>query len=195
MTEQATRVVEGTEVPLVGRWVIDSRHSSLAFEARHYVVTRMRGRFRSARGTITIAEHPEDSTVEVLIDAASIDTVHDVADEHLRDEHFLDVANHPEIIFHSTAVRHVDADRWAVTGDLTIRGVTRVVTLDTRFNGALPVERYARAKMGFTATTRIDRRDFGMSYNVPIPTGGFIVGNEVDITLDVEADLPNEPVG
>ena len=139
-----------------------------------------------------IAERPEDSTVEVTIDAASIDTVHDVADEHLRDEHFLDIAHHPDITFRSTAVRHVGGDRWTVTGDLTIRGITRAITLDTRFNGALPVARYARAKLGFTATTRINRRDFGMSYNVPIPTGGFIVGNEVDITLDVEADLPND---
>jgi polyisoprenoid-binding protein YceI len=190
--QQATRIVDGLEVPVAGRWLIDPRHSSLAFEARHYVVTRMRGRFRSARGTIVIAERPEESTVEVVIDAASIDTVNDKADENLRSDNFLDVTNHPDITFGSTAVRHVGADRWMLTGDLTIRGITRGLALDTRFNGALPVARYARAKMGFTATTRIDRRDFGMSYNVPIPTGGFIVGNEVDITLDVEADLPSE---
>ncbi len=88
-------------------------------------------------------------------------------------------------------MRHIDGDRWAVTGDLSIHGVTKEVTLDATFNGALPAGKVAQAKLGFTATTEIDRRDFGITKNFPLPgTEGFIVGNEVLITIDVEADLP-----
>jgi len=193
MTEAsaATRTVDGAVVPLAGDWIIDPLHTSLAFEARHFVVTRMRGRFRHGTGVIHIAEEPEQSSVEVTIDAASLDTVHPKADEHLRGEHFLDVERYPNITFRSTAVRHVADDRWAITGDLTIRDVTREVVLDAAFNGALPAGKVAQAKLGFTATTDIDRRDYGVTTNYPLPGAeGFIVGNEVAITLDVEADLP-----
>jgi polyisoprenoid-binding protein YceI len=188
----ATRSVDGAVIPIVGDWIIDPLHTSLAFEARHFVVTRMRGRFRHGSGLIHIAERPENSSVEVTIDAATIDTIHPKADEHLRGDHFLDVERYPTISFRSTGVGHVADDRWAITGDLTIRDVTREVVLDTVFNGALPAGQVARAKLGFTATTEIDRRDFGVTTNFPLPgSEGFIVGNEVLITLDVEADLPN----
>ena len=189
----ATRTVDGVVVPIPGDWIIDPLHTSLAFEARHFVVTRMRGRFRHGRGLIHIAPRPEDSTVVVTIDATSIDTIHPKADEHLRGDNFLDVERYPSITFRSTAVRHVDGDRWAVTGDLTIRDVTKEVRLDAEFNGALPAGKVAQAKLGFTATTEIDRRDFGITTNFPLPvTEGFVVGNEVLITIDVEADLPHE---
>jgi polyisoprenoid-binding protein YceI len=194
MTEAspATRIVDGAVVPLAGDWIIDPLHTSLAFEARHFVVTRMRGRFRHGSGTIHIAEDPRESSVVVTIDTATIDTIHPKADEHLRGEMFLDVERYPTITFRSTAVRHGDGDRWAITGDLTIRDVTREVVLDTVFNGALPAGKVAQAKLGFTATTEIDRRDFGITTNFPLPgTEGFIVGNEVLITIDVEADLPH----
>jgi polyisoprenoid-binding protein YceI len=193
MTEAspATRTVDGAVVPLAGDWIIDPLHTSLAFEARHFVVTRMRGRFRHGSGTIHIAEDPRESSVVVTIDTATIDTIHPKADEHLRGEMFLDVERYPTITFRSTAVRHRDGDRWAITGDLTIRDVTREIVLDTVFNGALPAGKVAQAKLGFTATTEIDRRDFGITTNFPLPgTEGFIVGNEVLITIDVEADLP-----
>jgi polyisoprenoid-binding protein YceI len=192
--EPATRSVDGNTLPLPGDWIIDPLHTSLAFEARHFVVTRMRGRFRHGTGVIHIGERPEDSSVVVTIDATTIDTIHPKADEHLRGEHFLDVERFPTITFRSTGVRHLTSDRWAVTGDLTIRDVTREVVLDTEFNGALPAGKVARAKLGFTATTEIDRRDYGVTTNFPLPgSEGFIVGNEVAITIDVEADLPHEP--
>jgi polyisoprenoid-binding protein YceI len=141
---------------------------------------------------IHIAEDPRESSVVVTIDTATIDTIHPKADEHLRGEMFLDVERYPTITFRSTAVRHVHGDRWAITGDLTIRDVTREVVLDAVFNGALPAGKVAQAKLGFTATTEIDRRDFGITTNFPLPgTEGFIVGNEVLITIDVEADLPH----
>jgi polyisoprenoid-binding protein YceI len=188
----ATQTIGGAVVPIPGDWVIDPLHTSLAFEARHFVVTRMRGRFRHGTGLIHIAPRPEDSSVVVTIDASSIDTIHPVADEHLRGEMFLDVEHYPTITFRSTAVHHGAGDRWAVTGDLTIRDVTKEVTLDAVFNGALPAGKVAQAKLGFTATTEIDRRDFGITANFPLPgSEGFIVGNEVLITIDVEADLPH----
>src|SRR5262245_48132403 len=101
-----TRTVDGLELPVAGTWVIDPLHTSLGFETRHAVVTRMRGRFRASSGSFTIAERPEDSSVEVLIDAASIDTINPMADEHLRGEPFLDVANYPQLAFRSTSVKH-----------------------------------------------------------------------------------------
>jgi polyisoprenoid-binding protein YceI len=191
----ATRTVDGVEVPIAGTWNIDPQHSSLAFETRHAVVTRMRGRFRQSSGVFHIAERPEDSTVTVTIDAASIDTIHTMADEHLRGENYLDVANHPTITFQSTAVSHAGGDRWQVVGDLTIRDVTRPITLDATFNGAVPLPRGPKAKLGFTATGVFDRRDYGMTFNIPLPTGGVIVGNEVQLTLDAEADLADEAAG
>jgi len=190
----ATRVVDGAIVPLEGDWVVDPLHTSLAFEARHFVVTRMRGRFRRGTGVIHVAATAEDSSVEFTIETDSIDTIHPKADENLRGENFLDVEHYPTITFRSTSVRHAGDNRWTVEGDLTIRGVTCAVTLATEFNGALPAGKVAMAKLGFTASTAIDRRDFGITINYPLPgSDGFIVGNEICITLDVEADLPHPP--
>lgn len=191
----ATRLVDGVEVPIAGTWKIDSQHSSLAFEARHAVVTRMWGRFRQSSGVFHIAERPEDSSVEVTIDAGSIDTTHAVADEHLRDEPYLNVEKFPTITFRSKGVRHVDGDRWEVVGDLTIRAITRPITLEATFNGAVPVAYGPKAKLAFTASGRIDRRDYGMTVNLPMPTGGVVVGNEVNIVLDAEADLVDDSDG
>ena len=187
-----TRSLDGLELPIPGTWVIDPLHTSLAFESRHAMVTRMRGRFRVLSGTFTIAERPEDSSVEVTIDAASIDTIHPVADEHLRGEHYLDVANHPQLTFRSTKIEHTGGDGWQVTGDLTIRGITRPITLDATLNGVVPMNYGPKAKLGFTATGSFDRRDYGMEFNIPLPAGGVVVGNEVLLTLDVEADLPQD---
>ena len=182
MTDLApTRTLDGVELPVPGTWVIDPLHTSLGFEARHAAVTRMRGRFRSSSGHFTIAERPEDSSVEITIDAASIDTIHPTADEH-----------HPELTFRSTSVRHVSGDRWEVTGDLTIRGITKPITLDATLNGVVAMSYGPKAKLGFTATGTFDRRDYGMEMNIPLPGGGVVIGNEVRLTLDVEADLPQD---
>ncbi|MPY93558.1 MAG: polyisoprenoid-binding protein [Acidimicrobiia bacterium] len=184
------RVVDGVELPIPGTWVIDPQHSSLAFEARHARITRMRGRFRSFSGQFVIAESPEDSTVEVTIDAASIDTTHEQADGHLRGEQFLDVENHPTLTFRSNAVRFLGENRWRVEGDLTIRAVSKPITLDATFEGAVPVARGGRAKLAFNARGQFDRRDYDMEMNVPMPGGGWLVGQGVRLDLDAEADLP-----
>ncbi len=184
------REFEGRLVPVAGVWVIDRAHSSLAFEARHMVVTRMRGRFRAFSGEFHIAEQPGDSWVEVSIEAASLDTTNSAADDSLRSDRFLDVDKFPQLHYRSTKVHYVEADRWQIDGQLTIKGVTRPITLEASFEGAVPVPRNARAKLAFVARGEFDRRDYGIDFNIPVPTGGWVVGNQVRLELDVEADLP-----
>ena len=120
------REFEGRLVPVAGVWIIDRTHSSLAFEARHMVVTRMRGRFRGFSGEFHIAEQPGESWVEVSIEAASLDTTNSAADDSLKSDRFLDVERFPQLHYRSTTVRHVEADRWQIDGELTIKGVTRL---------------------------------------------------------------------
>jgi polyisoprenoid-binding protein YceI len=183
------REFDGRLVPVAGVWVIDRGHSSLAFEARHMVVTRMRGRFREFSGEFHIAEQPEESWVEVSIEAASIDTTNGTADESLKSDRFLDVERFPTLQYRSTTVRHLEADRWLVDGELTIKGIARPITLDASFEGAVAGGRVARAKLAFIARGEFDRRDYGMEFNLPVATGGWVVGNQVRLELDVEADL------
>ena len=141
------REFEGQQIPLPGVWVIDAAHSSLAFEARHMVVTRMHGRFRSFSGEFHIEEIPSESSVEVTIDAASLDTTNDAADGSLKSDRFLDIEKYPQLHFRSTKVDHVEGERWQVQGDLTIKDVTRPITLDATFQGAVapPTRRAGQA--------------------------------------------------
>jgi polyisoprenoid-binding protein YceI len=154
------------------------------------VVTRMRGRFRSFSGEFHIEEEPERSWVEVSIDAASLDTTNDAADESLKGEKFLDVERFPTLHYRSSEVHHVEADRWQVDGVLTIKAISRPISLDATFEGAVGAGRAARAKMAFVAHGEFDRREYGMDFNIPVPSGGWIVGNRVRVELDVEANLP-----
>lgn len=184
------RDVGGQLLPVPGQWVIDPGHSSLAFESRHMVVTRMRGRFRSFSGEFHIEEQPEESWVEVSIDAASLDTTNNDADASLKSERFLDVERHPTLHYRSSGVHHVEGNRWQVDGTLTIKEISHPITLDATFEGAVAAGRAGRAKMAFVARGEFDRRDYGMEFNLPVPSGGWIVGNRVRLELDVEATLP-----
>ena len=184
------REFEGQQIPVPGVWVIDAPHSSVAFEARHMVVTRMRGRFRSFSGEFHIGDTPSESWVEVTIDAASLDTTNDAADDSLKSDRFLDVAKYPELRYRSTLVEHVEAERWLIQGDLTIKGITRPITLNATFEGAVAAARGVRAKLAFVAKGEFDRRDYGIDFNLPVPSGGWVVGNLVRLELDVEANLP-----
>jgi polyisoprenoid-binding protein YceI len=183
------RKVGGQLIPVPGVWVIDPGHSSLAFEARHMVFTRMRGRFRSFSGELHIADEPAESRVEVSIVSASLDTTNDAADQSLKSDRFLDVERFPTLDFMSAGIHHVEGNRWQVNGTLTIRDVSCPMPLDVSFEGAVPAGRVARAKAAFVATGEFDRRDFGMDFNLPIPSGGWVVGNQVRLQLDVEANL------
>jgi polyisoprenoid-binding protein YceI len=175
------------QLPPPGRWDIDPAHTTIGFWARHLGVAKVRGTFRSFAGTVHIAEDPALASVSVTIDAASIDTRERPRDEHLRSPDFLDVANYPALTFVSTSVEG-SGTRWTIRGDLTIRDVTRPVTLDVEFDGVQPDDDVLRAF--FTASTVFDRTDFGLTWNQAIETGGVLVGNDIHIDLDVELVRP-----
>jgi polyisoprenoid-binding protein YceI len=188
MTTQAagTRTVAGRELPPPGRYRIDPVHSQIQFVARHMMIARTRGRFREFSGTIHIAQAPEQSSVQVAIVAASIDTGDPQRDAHLRSPEFLDVERFPELRFRSTGVRPAADDRWQVSGDLTIRDVTRPVTLEVEFCG-VATDPWGNLRAAFLASTEIDRDDFDVSWNQALEGGGFLVGKGVRIELDIEA--------
>jgi polyisoprenoid-binding protein YceI len=185
------REVEGRLLPVPGVWAIDARHSILAFECGHMALTRLRGWFTSFSGEFHIAEKPEDSRVEVTIDADSIQMPNPAAVAGLQSENFLEIEKYKTLRFVSTRARHIDGSLWQVTGDLTIKDTTREVVLDAEFGGAvtLPPQVGGATKLGFEATTNFDRRDFGLNWNVPLAGGRLLVGNRVDLRLDVEAVL------
>lgn len=185
-----TRTVDGVQLPEAGRWEIDRSHSSVEFTVRHLMVSKVRGRFGELSGSLHIAEAPEDSSVEVVIDAAGIDTRDSGRDEHLRSPDFLDVAAYPTLAFRSTAVRRAGR-RWEVDGELTVRGVTRPVTLDVAFEGAV-TSPWGQQVASFTAATELDREDFGLTWNQALETGGVLVGRKVRIELSVEAILQQQ---
>ena len=179
------------EIPgyLAGTWDLDPVHSHIGFAARHLMVSKVRGRFTKFDVQIVTAEQPLDSTVTVTIDTASIDTGNEMRDNDLRSERFLDTASHPLITFKSTSVTP-DGDGYKVAGDLTIRGVTKQVTLNLEAGGFGP-DPYGGTRAGFSATTEINRNDFGVSFNAPIP-GGVMVSEKVQIDIEAEAVLRKE---
>jgi polyisoprenoid-binding protein YceI len=177
----------------VARWTIQDVHTAAEFAVRHMMITYVRGHFKNIAGTLDFdPARPDQARAEVAFDAASLWTGQPERDEHLRSEDFLDVARFPTITFRSTRVEPLARNEYRVTGDLTIRGVTRPVTLDARYlgQGRSPFE---DTRAGFTATTRLDRHDFGASWNSDMQDGGVVVGDEVLITIDVEAILEEAP--
>jgi polyisoprenoid-binding protein YceI len=167
-------------------WTIDPVHSTVEFAVRHLMVSTTRGRFTGVTGTIVIDETDlTRSHAEITIDAATVDTGNEQRDADLRSANFLDVEKYPTITFKSTRVA-VAGDEYRVFGDLTIHGVTREVVLDTEFNGENKAP-WGSEVIGFTATTKISRKDFGLTYNPAMETGGFVVGDEVKIQLEIEA--------
>ena len=185
-TEALTRQYEGTSVPLAGEYQIDAAHSTVEFVAKHLMVAKVRGRFAAFSGTVTIAEVPEESHVEVTIDAASVSTGNPDRDAHLRSPDFFDVEQFPTLSFRSTSVEHAGGDDWKVTGDLTLHGVTKPVVLDVEFSGASPTPWGTRA-IGFAASTEVDREEWGLTWNAALETGGVVVSKKVRLELEVEA--------
>jgi polyisoprenoid-binding protein YceI len=187
-----TRTLDGVEVPAPGEWVFDTAHTNLMFVARYAMLTKVRGHFNTFEGKIHVAEKPEESSVELTIDAASITTDNDMRDNHLRSGDFLDLENHPTITFKSTKVEVLGKDRLRVTGDLTIRGVTKEVVLDTEYVG-VQKDAFGRTRVAFATTLEIDREEFGVSWNAVLETGGVMVGKKIQIELEVQA-LPEAAV-
>ncbi len=169
-------------------WAIDATHSTAEFAVKHMMVSTVKGRFKNVSGTLNIDEaNPSHSTIEAAIDVASVDTGAEQRDEHLRSDDFFNAAQYPQITFRSTKISGKD-EGWTLEGDLTIRDVTKLVALEVEFEGRGP-DAWGGERAGFVATTKIDRRDFGVSFNGVIETGGLAVSNTVKITLNIEAVL------
>jgi polyisoprenoid-binding protein YceI len=180
-----------TNIPgfIAGTWEIDTIHSEVSFVVRHLVVSKVRGRFDRFGGTIVTDEDLARSSVNVTIDASSVNTNEPTRDNHVRSADFLDVENFPNITFVSTAVRS-DSGAFFVDGNLTIRGTTRPVTLDVELNGFI-ADPYGGTRVGFSATAEVDRDDYGVSFNGPIPgtDNAMVLSNRVNFTIEVEASL------
>lgn len=184
-TAPATRTLDGTALPAAGTYVLDASHTTVGFSGRHLMVTKVRGSFGAVEGTIVVADKPEDSSVEVSIDASSIDTRSEQRDAHLKSPDFLDVENYPTVTFRSTKVERTGSD-WLVTGDLTTRGVTAPVTLDVEFDGGA-ADPWGGERISFSAKGELNREDFAMTWNQALETGGVLVGKVVKLELDVQA--------
>jgi polyisoprenoid-binding protein YceI len=187
-TTVTIRKVDGADYPAVGAYAIDGSHTELGFAVRHMAVSRVRGRFGKFEGSIEIAENPSDSKVSVTIDAGSVDTRDENRDNHLRTNDFFDVENHPTWTFVSTAIKPEGPTEFKVEGDLTIRGVTRPVTLDATLEGVVN-DPMGNHRVGFSATTTINREDFGVAFGAVMEAGGLVVAKKVDIQIESEAVL------
>lgn len=170
-------------------WQIDPAHTTVEFAVKHMMFTTVRGRFKALSGTIRIDEqHPDRSSVDVSIDASSIDTGVGDRDAHLRSADFLDVEQHPQITFRSTRVEGAhrqQGDRFTIAGELQIRGTKMPVTLSATFEG-LGKDPWGKQRAGFAARTEIDRRDWGLRWNQALETGGVLVGNSVKIEIEAQ---------
>lgn len=168
-------------------WDLDPAHSLVEFSAKHMMISTVKGRFAGVRGTIIEhGDNPANATVDVEIDTASLDTRDERRDGHLRSADFFDVERYPTITFKSTRVESLTDDHARLIGDLTIKGVTREVALDVTLNGQGKTP-YGKEVAGGEATTTINRKDFGLNWNVALETGGWLVGDAIKIALAIEA--------
>jgi polyisoprenoid-binding protein YceI len=170
-------------------WNIDTTHSAIRFSVRHLMISKVHGLFAKWSGALELdEENPANSKVKVEIDASSIDTKEEKRDAHLRSPDFFDVEQFPKLGFESKAVLVDDGKISQVIGDLTIHGVTRQVTLDVEEQGRAK-DPWGGSRIAFEASTKINRKDFGLTWNVALETGGLLVGEKIEITLEVEAVL------
>jgi polyisoprenoid-binding protein YceI len=185
-TQPLVRSHQGQEIPVPGTYLIDPSHSSVEFTARHLGLSKVRGRFNAFAGEIQIGDVPTESSVEVDVDVASVESADAKRDEHLRSPDFFHVAEHPTMVFKSTSVTPVDDGTWDVAGDLTIRGVTRPVVLHAEFEGAENTP-FGDQRIGFSASTEVNREDWDMGFNAVLDSGGLLVSKKIKIDLNVEA--------
>ncbi|MEV3984315.1 YceI family protein [Nonomuraea sp. NPDC049758] len=172
---------------LSGDYTFDPAHSRFGFVARHAMVTKVRGSIPVLEATARLdAANPAASAVRVVLDVAGIQTGNQMRDGHLRTGDFLDAAAHPHIVFESTSVKHAGGDAFEVTGDLTIRGVTRQVTVPLDYTGTA-VDAQGVTRVGFEGGTAINRKDFGMTYNAALETGGVMISDRIALEFDISA--------
>ena len=175
-----------TDTPSTTEWTIDAAHSEVGFSVKHLMISTVRGRFASVRGSLHLDEADVTrSAVTVEIDTASVDTRQDQRDAHLRSPDFFDADAFPTIAFVSRDVVAVDGGQLRITGPLTIRGISRDVTFDATDDGR-GTDPWGNTKAAFSARTTIDRRDFGLTWNQALETGGVLVANEIVVTLDIQ---------
>jgi polyisoprenoid-binding protein YceI len=174
------------------RWNVDKAHSDITFRVRHMVIARVRGTF--GRWEAELEVDPDDlgsSRVEVRVDTASIDTREESRDAHLRSPDFFHVEEHPEMVFRSTRVEKLDGEHLKIWGELSIRDITKEIPLDVEYSGRL-TDPWGNDRIGFLARGKVDRKDFGLVWNAPIEAGGVLVGDEVEISVDLEATRAKE---
>ncbi len=170
-----------------GTWTIDPSHSEVSFTVRHLMVSKVRGTFRTFSGALQIAEDPAASSVTAEIDMNSIDTRDETRDNHLRTKDFFEIESYPTMTYRSTTIRQDGAD-YLVEGELSLHGVTRPVELALEFNG-VGSDPWGGSRAGFSASTSINRNDFGVDIKMPLDGGGVVVGEKISIHLEVEAVL------
>ncbi|MFC3039941.1 YceI family protein [Virgibacillus xinjiangensis] len=169
-------------------WNVDTAHSEVGFTVKHMMISKVKGAFNDFEAVIEAdVEDLTDSKVEVTIDAASIDTRQEGRDDHLRGEDFFDVEKHPKITFVATDIKKKGSNQYDVTGDLTIKGTTKPVTVDVVYQGQSKDPMSGNIVAGFNAETTINRKDFGLTWNAPVETGGVLVGEEIKIHSEIEA--------
>lgn len=168
-----------------GTWTVDPSHSSVGFAVRHLMVTKVRGTFETFNGTLTVAENPLDSRVEAVVELASVKTGDAARDTHLLSSDFFGVEEFPTMTLRSTSLRP-DGSDYVLVADLTIKGITHSVEFALTFDGTA-TDPWGNAKAGFSAEAEINRRDWGMEFNMALDTGGVMVGEKVKIQLDIQA--------
>lgn len=181
-----TREFEGLTIPAPGGFSIDVAHSHVGFVARHMKVAKVRGQFTDYSGTIVLGESPLESSVEVSVKTASVDTREESRDNHLRSSDFFEAEAYPEMTFKSTRLEHLGGNGFKLTGDLTIKGVTRPIALDVEFDGVVQ-DPYGNERIGFSAKGELDRFDYGLTWNAALEAGGLVVSRNIVIQLEVEA--------
>ncbi len=178
----STTITPKTELD-AGTWAIDPSHSAAGFTVRHAMISKVRGRFEGVSGTVIVAEDLAASEVRAEIDLASIRTGDEARDTHLRSAEFFDVERFPAMVFTSRSIR-ADGDGWLLVGDLELHGVTKTVELALEFNGVAR-DPFGNTRAGFSATTQLNRKDFGLTWNAALETGGVLVGDKVTVDIDV----------
>ncbi|HEU4491216.1 MAG TPA: YceI family protein [Jiangellales bacterium] len=177
---------QGTDVPAPGTYVLDPSHTTVGFVARHLMVTKVRGRFEEFEGSITVGDDPLASSAQAAISTASLTTGSPDRDGHVKSDDFLAVETFPTMRFASRRVSHVAGDRFTVVGDLTVKDVTREVVLEVTIDGVAR-DPWGGERLAVTASTEIDREDFGITWNVALESGGVLVSKKVRIEIEAQA--------
>jgi polyisoprenoid-binding protein YceI len=182
---QGVREIDGVELPPVGKYELDASHTEVGFVARH-MLTKIRGRFTEFEGTIEVGETPDTSSVQVEIKTGSVQTNFGQRDDHLKSADFFEIDEYPVITFRSTAIRHTGGAGFELDGDLTVRDITRSITLTGEYLGT-GVDPFGNSYFSAEAQTTVEREDWDLTWNMALETGGVLVGKKVDLVIGVEA--------